>query len=636
MNGRGPVGGPAPDTGPGLGNGLGLDDGPELESAERAEIRSSWLRCRRSGLRPEAEVQVSRLHDFDRRSRLLAAAAPVLDGLARHLEDTGFALLLADSSGCLVDLRSGQPSVRTQIERSGAVIGQLFCEPATGTNAIATALEQRRGLFVRAGEHFLEGLKGYSCYGQPIFNRATRRLEGVLDISCAAIHDNDLLKPFVARAVSDVEDRLLETGRAAQKRVLDAFQEATARRPGLLLVIGDGVHLETPAASALLDAADRVLLAELAADLAAGMGTEPGKPWVMSRRLVLSGGVLVSLELQRVPGTGSGVVCRIEMPRPGPTARAVPATPAISVTQVRAVPAPGPPELDSHPRFVPTAMPCSPGLSDQAGPPDAPVLPGQTAMPGLAAMPDLAALRASRTRVLAHGEPGSGRTTTLAVLAGAEPLAVLHAGDAARDGAAAWLGRLETMLAGHDGLVAIEEIQLLSPELAFLVTEAVRASAGWVAASSTPLDDLPGATRGLASYLPGRIAIPPLRSYREQLPALLHAMAVASGARPRRLSAAAQAILISQPWPGNLRELAEVAAVLHAGGASGEIQPDQLPEGYRQPGMPGRLTRLEQAERDAISAALRANGGNKAKTAAYLGISRTTLYKALRSLGIWA
>ena len=107
-NGRGPVSGPAPETGPGLGNGLGLDDGPELESAKRPEIRSSWLRCLRSGLRPEAEVQVSRLHDFDRRSRLLAAAAPVLDCLARHLEDTGFALLLADGSGCLVDLRTGQ------------------------------------------------------------------------------------------------------------------------------------------------------------------------------------------------------------------------------------------------------------------------------------------------------------------------------------------------------------------------------------------------------------------------------------------------------------------------------------------------------------------------------------------------
>jgi hypothetical protein len=42
--------------------GSGLDD-PELKAAERAEIRSSWLRCLRSGLRPEAEVQVSRAAD---------------------------------------------------------------------------------------------------------------------------------------------------------------------------------------------------------------------------------------------------------------------------------------------------------------------------------------------------------------------------------------------------------------------------------------------------------------------------------------------------------------------------------------------------------------------------------------------
>ena len=157
----------------------------EQHMVVRSEILGSWLRCQRSGLSPEAELNVSRLHEVDRGSRLMAAAAPVLDALARHLEGTGFSLLLADSSGRLVDMRCGAPVVRARVERSGAVIGQLFSESATGTNAISTALELRHGLFVRAGEHFLEGLKSYSCYGQPIFNRATRRLEGVLDISCA-------------------------------------------------------------------------------------------------------------------------------------------------------------------------------------------------------------------------------------------------------------------------------------------------------------------------------------------------------------------------------------------------------------------------------------------------------------------
>ncbi len=120
-------------------------------------ILGSWQRCERSGLSPGDELNVSRLHEVDLKSRLMAAAAPVLDGLARHLEGTGFSLLLADSSGRLVDMRCGESAVRARVERSGAVIGQLFSESATGTNAIATALELRQGLSVRAGEHFLEG-----------------------------------------------------------------------------------------------------------------------------------------------------------------------------------------------------------------------------------------------------------------------------------------------------------------------------------------------------------------------------------------------------------------------------------------------------------------------------------------------
>jgi len=34
----------------------------------------------------------------------------------------------------------------------------------------------------------------------------------VLDITCAAADDNDLLKPFVTRGACDIEERLLETG----------------------------------------------------------------------------------------------------------------------------------------------------------------------------------------------------------------------------------------------------------------------------------------------------------------------------------------------------------------------------------------------------------------------------------------
>ncbi len=320
----------------------------------------------------------------------------------------------------------------------------------------------------------------------------------MLDITCAAADDNDLLKPFVTRGACDIEERLLETGRAAQKRLLDSFQDAIARcRPALVLVMGEGVHLETPALSALLDAGDRVLIADLASGL---RGTQ-----AIRRHVVLSGGSAVSLELQRLPDSGYGVLCRVELTGvvagPSPVSRS-PATPAS-----------GPPP---------------------SGPP----------------LADLTRLRASRTRALAHGEPGSGRTTALVSLAGRGQLAVLHAGDAARDGAAGWLNQLERLLAGHGGLVVVDEIQLLSPELNYLVNDAVRASTAWVAATSTPLAELGSATLGLVSLLPGRVEVPPLRSYREQIPQLLRVMAAVSGRRPRRISPAARRSGSSGPDPG--------------------------------------------------------------------------------------
>jgi transcriptional regulator of acetoin/glycerol metabolism len=47
-----------------------------------------------------------------------------------------------------------------------------------------------------------------------------------------------------------------------------------------------------------------------------------------------------------------------------------------------------------------------------------------------------------------------------------------------------------------------------------------------------------------------------------------------------------------------------------------------------------RLSPLEQIEYDAIASALRACGGNKVHAAERLGMSRSTFYRRLRSLGL--
>jgi transcriptional regulator of acetoin/glycerol metabolism len=58
-------------------------------------------------------------------------------------------------------------------------------------------------------------------------------------------------------------------------------------------------------------------------------------------------------------------------------------------------------------------------------------------------------------------------------------------------------------------------------------------------------------------------------------------------------------------------------------------------DGTRGKGLPrGRLTYLEIVERDAIAALLDASGGSKTEVARRLGISRSTLYRKLSSLGL--
>jgi two-component system response regulator HydG len=110
--------------------------------------------------------------------------------------------------------------------------------------------------------------------------------------------------------------------------------------------------------------------------------------------------------------------------------------------------------------------------------------------------------------------------------------------------------------------------------------------------------------------------------------------------RALRLSPAVEQALAGYPWPGNVRELEHViarAALL----ADGEVVQDaQLPSApLAVPAPDGVAARepvltLKEAERRALVAALQACGGDKARTARALGISRSALYQKLERHGL--
>jgi DNA-binding NtrC family response regulator len=130
------------------------------------------------------------------------------------------------------------------------------------------------------------------------------------------------------------------------------------------------------------------------------------------------------------------------------------------------------------------------------------------------------------------------------------------------------------------------------------------------------------------------VRLKPLRDRREEIPMLVehflrkHHKKVAKGAMVR---------LCEYSWPGNVRELGNIierAAVL----SPGDEIPGDLIAPWLDGGAPASAPTLgqplENVERRVIEENLKANGGNREKTARVLGITSRTLRDKLKKWGV--
>ncbi len=135
---------------------------------------------------------------------------------------------------------------------------------------------------------------------------------------------------------------------------------------------------------------------------------------------------------------------------------------------------------------------------------------------------------------------------------------------------------------------------------------------------------------------------PPLRDHMEDLPLLAEHFLALEVARqklpPRRLSAAALRALGRYDWPGNIRELRNMVERLAILSTQESIQQSAVSAalGGDVPLQAGQSLRaiVEEAERKAITQALRGARGNVSEAARRLGLERSHLYKKAKALGL--
>jgi len=138
-----------------------------------------------------------------------------------------------------------------------------------------------------------------------------------------------------------------------------------------------------------------------------------------------------------------------------------------------------------------------------------------------------------------------------------------------------------------------------------------------------------------------RIHIPPLRERAEDIPLLAEhcwKLTAARTASRARLSPATLSELARYAWPGNVRELQNViAALVVAAPPRGWVRPALLPAiiGAATTVSATRLAEARlQFERRFVEVALARTGGNRARAARALGLSRQGLLKTLARLGL--
>jgi len=129
------------------------------------------------------------------------------------------------------------------------------------------------------------------------------------------------------------------------------------------------------------------------------------------------------------------------------------------------------------------------------------------------------------------------------------------------------------------------------------------------------------------------LRIPPLRERRDDIPLLVeHCLQLAEqrhGRQSRQLAPAAMRILCDYPWPGNVRQLPNLMERLVGTVESPAVHAEDLPPEFRTTPRHGVTTleeAVQEAERQAILAALDACRQHRERTAQVLGVSVRTLH----------
>ncbi|GAB3761944.1 sigma-54-dependent Fis family transcriptional regulator [Ramlibacter monticola] len=629
----------------------------EVRSGEalRSLVDASWQRSLQAQVDPHARSGPNPLPDADlyllreRQRELLEASAPVMACARDFLAETGTLMALADARSTILTTEGDVPALHSA-ETIQLVPGASWSEATCGTNAIGTALAVGQPVQIHSAEHFVQGIKRWTCSATVLRHPLDGELVGVLDVSGLSQTYSRQTLALVVTAASRIESRLAANEMERRYRLLEHAMGRFAGHDGVVLFDrrGNPIKANEHALLAVEAAGGRIDLAGggRVPELAAGrLGRQPGRgtlpDWVRPEWL----------EPLIVQGEHLGTLLVVP-PSAAPTrAPSLPSAPRAAAASAQRAPT-----ANAFSRLVSS----DPQLLDAIG--------------------KARQLARGRTPVLLLGETGVGKEEFARGIHGDSggPYVALNCGGLSRELLAselfgyaegAFTGARKGGLAGkieasHGGTLFLDEIGEMPLDMQPNLLRVLEQGEIYRLGENTPrrvqFRLITATHRDLRKEIAAgrfrmdlfyRIAvtslrIPPLRDRKGDIELLarhfLERFRREQGSPAGDIDAQALGLLQAYPWPGNVRELRNVieGAVLLSDGPllTRSALPREFIEsaeaGDDNPPVPGGVRSIAEGEEALIRNAISASGGNLTLAARQLGIAKSTLYAKLQRYGL--
>ena len=164
-----------------------LASGNLRQGAIAEVIERSWRRCLANGINTNspANLEVITAQELalkrERNHQLLSLARPEMETLNEQISHTRNIVILTDDEGVILHSLGGHDFLKED-QRIALSAGASWHENHRGTNAIGTVLVEQSAMTVQGAEHFMAQHHSLSCSAVPVFG-AENQLVATLDVS---------------------------------------------------------------------------------------------------------------------------------------------------------------------------------------------------------------------------------------------------------------------------------------------------------------------------------------------------------------------------------------------------------------------------------------------------------------------